>query len=641
MSGAIPGSLRIESLLAARQFLAPQLVGSHLYFISDMAGRLSLYRMRVGGSLPEPLLPPHIALQNPHLLERSKLYNVLPQLGKVLIMLDQDGDENYQPTFIPMDGGLPEPIFGARFAGQQVICVKCDPQRNLALFSIDPRTTALNDTYLVDLTRSSLTPLGSSPYGNTPLAANADWSQVLLADQYTFGDSVLYLCGTDTPDGLGATRTLFYGTPTEERQAHATYPLSGFAAAEWGVHGFLIITALFDDHYGLGYLPFDTSQQIVPVTIHGLVHEGVGELVNMEHCAGNHYLLTYNIDGVSWLYEGCWQEAALQFVVVRVICGTGVLANGVLEESHYDVATGRYSFAFSTATAPAQLYIVEPDGSPVAQTNERLLGLAPTLLGPGEDASYRSHDGLRISARLYLPAPALGYSGRRPVVFYIHGGPQSQERPDFTWFSMPLIQFLTLNGFAVWVPNTRGSTGYGLAYMKHVDHDWGGQDRLDHVAAFDHLRQDARLDMDRVGVMGRSYGGYMTLTLAGRHPQLWKAAVDMFGPYNLFSFLDRIPETWKTYFYQALGHPEKDRAFLIDRSPSTHLHNLACPMLVIQGANDPRVVEQESHDLVEALRQQGKTIDYLVFPDEGHDVIKYVNKVMCYNRIVEFFKQTL
>ena len=168
-----------------------------------------------------------------------------------------------------------------------------------------------------------------------------------------------------------------------------------------------------------------------------------------------------------------------------------------------------------------------------------------------------------------MPAQTLGYSGPRPVIFYIHGGPQSQERPDFTWFSMPLIQFLTLNGFAVFVPNVRGSAGYGLDYMKRVDHDWGGKDRLDHVAAFERLRADPRLDMTRAGVMGRSYGGYMTLMQVGKHPDLWAAACDMFGPYNMFSFMDRLPETWKTSFYLSIGHPEKHREF-IEQSPSTH-----------------------------------------------------------------------
>jgi len=147
--------------------------------------------------------------------------------------------------------------------------------------------------------------------------------------------------------------------------------------------------------------------------------------------------------------------------------------------------------------------------------------------------------------------------------------------------------------------------------------------------------------MARVGVMGRSYGGYMTLTLAGRHPDLWQAACDMFGPYNLFTFLERIPETWKTYFHQALGHPEHDQVFLTERSPSTHLPNVRCPLLVIQGANDPRVIERESRDVVETLQGQGKAVDYLVFADEGHDVIKFANKVICYNRIVAFFADHL
>ena len=102
-----------------------------------------------------------------------------------------------------------------------------------------------------------------------------------------------------------------------------------------------------------------------------------------------------------------------------------------------------------------------------------------------------------------------------------------------------------------------------------------------------------------------------------------------------------LPETWKTYFYLAIGHPDEDREFLIKRSPHTHLPNLACPLFVIQGRNDPRVVEAESSDLVEALRDQDKEIEYLVFENEGHDVIKFENKVRCYNAIVDFFAKHL
>ncbi len=211
--------------------------------------------------------------------------------------------------------------------------------------------------------------------------------------------------------------------------------------------------------------------------------------------------------------------------------------------------------------------------------------------------------------------------------------PAAEEQTEFT---------VTLKGFAVFVPNVRGSTGYGLSYMKRVDHDWGGKDRLDHVHAMTKvLPLDARIDVSRAGVVGRSYGGYMTLTLAARHRRLWKAAVDMFWPYDLLSFMERIPETWKPYFRIAVGDPVKDKDLLIERSPATYMDDVACPLLVIQGRNDPRVAEPESRDVVERLRGAGKQVDYLVFEDEGHDVLKFPNKVRCYNAITDFFKQHL
>jgi dipeptidyl aminopeptidase/acylaminoacyl peptidase len=280
----------------------------------------------------------------------------------------------------------------------------------------------------------------------------------------------------------------------------------------------------------------------------------------------------------------------------------------------------------------------------VRHTEERILSIKTELLSPGEDASYTSFDGIRISARLYLPAPELGFTGPRPVVYYIHGGPQSQERPDFAWFSMPFIQFLILNGFAVFVPNVRGSTGYGLSYMKHVDNDWGGKDRLDHVHAVqEFLPQDKRLNCSKIGVVGRSYGGYMTLMQVGQHPDLWTAAIDLFGPFDLVTFSERIPETWKPYYKIILGDPEipVEREFLIERSPRTYIDNLACPLMVIQGKNDPRVVERESHDLVEHLRNIGKQVEYLVFDNEGHDVLKFENRIRCYNAMTNFFKSHL
>ncbi len=628
---------KIESLLSARLFLSPQLVGERIYFISDLSGRLSLYAMDEGGSVPVPLLLPDVALQNPALMG-GDLFVVLPKLDRVLVMIDQNGDENYQPNLIPVSGGLPEPLFGDRFAGEQVTLSYVDLERNLAGFQVDHRTSPDEDTYLVDLESREITHLGSSLYGNYVVDVDGAGERVLLADGYTMGDIVLYLW-----ERARGERRAIFGVPLDEREPGQDVPLSGLSTGYFvsDGEGLLAISTLFDDSGGLTYISLDDSQP-QPVEVSGVAHEGIGELKKLKSLRDNRYLLEYNIAGVSWAYEGAFDAEALRFAVDGVLVGQGELSGGVLQHIAYEKESGDYVLAFSTATSPAQIYTLEgPERTIVQQTSERLLGVPQDHLAPGEDASFVSHDGLRISARLYLPAEALHFEQPYPVIFYVHGGPQGQERPDFTWFSMPLIQFLTLNGFAVFVPNVRGSTGYGIDYTKQVDRDWGGEDRLDHVAAFEHLREDPRLDMDRAGVMGRSYGGYMTLTQVGRHPDLWSAACDMFGPYNLFTFLDRLPETWKTYFYIALGHPEKDKEFLVERSPSTHIHNLACPLLVIQGRNDPRVRAEESEDLVRELQEQGKDVEILVMENEGHDVIKYENKVWIYNEIVDFFKKHL
>ena len=654
---------RIESLLSARLFQAAQATDGRIYFASNLGGRLSLYVMDDDGSVPEPLLPPHLALQNPHLLAR--LYQIYPRLGKLLLMLDQNGDEKYQPMLVPLSGGYPEPAFGDALAGYRCQLTHYDEEADMAYFFAESIDAPVNVTYRGNLRTGELTELFRSTYGAFASGADAAHDRVALIEGYTPGDHVLYMW-----DGAAGETQLLVGHPLGERETRAQVPLTSFNAADFTAsgRGLLFITSLFEDTYSLGLLDLDEweglrddHQEVAALTggrfqvdfsnpdvvdaiqITGIVHEGSGELENLQRLANGRYAVQYNIDGCTWLYEGELDEFHLTMRLLHVICGRAPLEAGVMDSFYYDKSADRFVLTFSTATSPAQIYSVEGvDRRTIrSYTRERVLGIPDGWLSQGEDAAFTSHDGLRISARLYLPSPELGYYGKRPLVYYIHGGPQGQERPDFAWFSMPLIQFLTLNGFAVFVPNARGSTGYGLSYMKHVDHDWGGQDRLDHVHAMKLLAGDPRVDASRAGVVGRSYGGYMTLTLATRHPELWSAAVDMFGPYDLLTFIDRLPETWKSYFAIAVGDPVKDRDFLVERSPRSYIEDILCPLLVIQGANDPRVTERESRDVVEHLRERGKEVEYLMFPDEGHDVLKYENRVTCYNGITDFFRRHL
>ncbi len=633
---------RIESFLSARLHLSPQCAGDRIYFISNMSGKLSLYGMYYGGSVPEPLLPPHIAMQNPDLVGGYSFFT-FPLLDRILVMLDHDGDENYQPMLIPIEGGFPEPAFDNYFEKYRVHLAECDIDKNIVYISAERRDKGVSETYRGDLRTNKVTKLAESEWGAYPGGASEDHTRLFLADGYTAGDTVLYVLEKDK-------KSLLYGKPLEERKEGEVVQPNGLGAVEFTPtgKGALVTSAVTDDKFSFGYIDLGKPGKIEPVKVDGTVHTGIGELAGFRRLKGSHYAVQYNIDGCSWLYEGIFNEAKRSMSLKHVLVGDGDLAGGVLYNNHYhyDKTADRFSFAFSTATSPTQIFTVEGKDRDeiVLHTDERILGIAEGLLSKGEDASFTSHDGTRISARLYLPAEGLGFKGPRPVVYYIHGGPQSQERPDFAWFSMPLIQFLAMKGFAVFVPNVRGSTGYGLNYMKQVDQDWGGQDRLDHVHALTKvLPNDKRLDVKRAAVVGRSYGGYMTLTLAGRHPDLWAAACDMFGPYDLLTFSERIPETWKPYFKMALGDPAtaEGRKFLTERSPRTYLQDLACPMLVIQGRNDPRVVARESEDLVADLKKKGKDIDILVFEDEGHDVLKHANRVTCYNAITDFFIEKL
>jgi dipeptidyl aminopeptidase/acylaminoacyl peptidase len=624
---------RIESLLSARLFVEPQLARGRLTFVSNLSGHLSLYAMDVAGGVPEPLLPPQIALQNPELLDGMS-FHVLPDLDRIVVMIDRDGDENYEPFLIPVDGGFPEQL-DAAFNGRRSHLLDVDVKTGMAYFVAESREESLRFALRANLETGEVERLWQSRYGAFPVAFTPDHERVLFVDGYTMGDIVVY----EVVDGE---RRMFHGVPIEERDPDGEYPLSGIHSLHGTAsgQGFLLATTLFGDTGYPGHLDLARPNEIARVAVHGLEHDGVGELQRLQHLEGDRYAAAFNIDGCSWVYETRFDETARTLTAERVLVGKGELAGGVLHGLHFDEESDRFALAFCTATMPTQLYVLEPE--PARKTRERALGLESELLASGEDASFESHDGLRISARLYLPSPTLGYEGPRPLVYYVHGGPQSQERPNFAWFSMPLIQILALEGFAVFVPNVRGSRGYGLTYTKWVDRDWGGDDRLDHVHAMTHvLPGDERIDVERAGVVGRSYGGYMTLMLASRHPELWRAAVDMFGPYDLLTFMERIPETWKPYFALAVGDPEQDRDFLVERSPRKGIAEIACPLLVIQGQNDPRVVERESRDLVEELRGLGKEVEYLVFEDEGHDVLKMPNRIRCYERIVGFFSEQL
>jgi esterase/lipase len=262
-------------------------------------------------------------------------------------------------------------------------------------------------------------------------------------------------------------------------------------------------------------------------------------------------------------------------------------------------------------------------------TQHKIIGVSQQELTEPEVVSYASFDGMEIEA-LYYSANAENQNGY--TVLWPHGGPQHAVRKNFT----PLFQYLCSQGYSVFAPNFRGSTGYGETFMKLVNKDWGGGPRLDIIAGMEWLDNQGKSSSDKWFCIGGSYGGYMTLLLHGRHADKFKAFVDIFGPSNLFTTIETAPEHWKAADRELIGDPVIDREKLIEDSPMTYIDQMTKPMLVIQGKNDPRVVKIESDVIVEAMEQRGQDVEYLVLEDEGHGFSKTENAIKVYSRMIEF-----
>jgi dipeptidyl aminopeptidase/acylaminoacyl peptidase len=242
-----------------------------------------------------------------------------------------------------------------------------------------------------------------------------------------------------------------------------------------------------------------------------------------------------------------------------------------------------------------------------------------------------------IPAFIFRPKNA---SGRTPALLYPHGGPETQSRPGFP-DRMAYLQALVDRGITLVVPNIHGSTGYGLGWQRAIHRDWGGIDARDLRAVTDWMATDPRIDPERLAVYGGSYGGFATLVCVTTMPERWKCAVDVFGVANLVTMIEHAQPNWRRFLRLWIGDLETDRAKLVERSPITHMDQVRCPMLVVQGRNDPRVPQEESDQVVERLRARGIPVEYMVFEDEGHGFTKRANSDQAHARIVDFLTEQL
>jgi dienelactone hydrolase len=243
-----------------------------------------------------------------------------------------------------------------------------------------------------------------------------------------------------------------------------------------------------------------------------------------------------------------------------------------------------------------------------------------------KSVTYKSSDGLEIPAYLTLPK---GVAAKNlPTLIVPHGGPWARDE----WGYNPLAQFFANRGYAVLMPNFRGSTGYGRKFLDAGNLQWGRKMQDDITWGVKYLVAEGIADPKRVGILGGSYGGYATLAGVTVTPDLYSAAVDIVGPSNLITLLDSIPPYWefiRKIFYVRMGDPNtpEGKAQLLDQSPLTHAEKIKTPLLVAQGANDPRVNRREAEQIVIALRDRGFPVEYILAPDEGHGFARPINNL--------------
>lgn len=361
---------------------------------------------------------------------------------------------------------------------------------------------------------------------------------------------------------------------------------------------------------------------------HVLTPEGdAGAIVDR---TGSHLLVVANIDGRT--RAELRDPTTLALRTELPLPGAGVASGFRFSRD------GRWlAFGYSSPLVPGDAWRYDTATGALTRLTVSPCAVDPTTFVDAELVRFPSFDGLEVPAFVFRPPGRQAADGPAPVVVLIHGGPESQYRPAFA----PLTQYLVASGFAVVAPNVRGSTGYGRAYQ-HLD---DRERRLDSVhdlaAVHDWLATQPDLDETRAALYGGSYGGYMVLMGLVTQPERWAAGVDVVGMSNLVTFLERTSAYRRAFREREYGSLATDRELLTELSPVTHLDRLRAPLLIIHGANDPRVPLHEAEQLHAALSEREVRCELLVYPDEGHGLAKLANRIDAYPRVTAFLDEVL
>lgn len=580
--------------------------GSQVAYISDASGQFNVCTRPVVGG-PERQLT--------FFTDRSVgEVGFTPDGSAVVFTVDAGGDEQFQVHMVPVSGGEPVRLPGGE--GQHFLAEKTpfDWQQRFAVYGgPDPGDPSVPEVIACELASGQAFRFAGPAYSNTFAAGiSPDGRRVLAGVLHGNTDCQCYVAEVSAA-----------GTALEPVTGHL--PGSYYYPGAWAGDStaFYVRTTAGDGEYvslARVVLDEDRSLEIVDAPlwdVEDVAVSGDGRtvvwLVNEDGCS----VLRARRDGV---------PLDVPSLPAGVVTGMSLSGDGSV-----------VAVLLDTPARPTEVTIVRPG---TAEPARYLTDGRPSFITNGdavapEQVRFPAADGTLIPAWLYRPAGP----GPHPVVVWVHGGPEAQARPQYD----AQYQCLLAHDVALLVPNIRGSSGYGRAWQTSVYRDWGGIDLEDLAAAHAWLTGQPWAAADKIAVAGGSYGGFAALSCITRLPDLWAAGVSLYGPANLNTLATAMPPSWAGTVAAHFGDPS-DPAVVEDlrrRSPLTHAGQIAAPLLVIQGANDPRTPRAESDQIIEAARANGADVEYIVFGDEGHGFTARDNDIRAHDAITSFLVKRL
>jgi dipeptidyl aminopeptidase/acylaminoacyl peptidase len=588
--------------------------GRHLAFLTDITGLPQVWRVAVPAKEGEPAWPDQLTFGSDRVMDVC--YSSLPGDGRLIFSRDLGGNENAQLYLLPADGSEEVALTAGHEAAMHSFGAWARDGQQI-LFAANRRDAGLFDLYLQGLDgEAQLVWQNEAPGYLTNVHFSPDGGRAVVTRMQSSFHHELF----EVDLSSGSARPLL------ARGKDVRYVVCEYAADGRSLY---LNTDLGADYLHIARLDLGSGEVETLVAPHWDC-----EAMCLSPGGGSLGYAT-NVDGARQLYV-----LDLDTGVTRA-CPTvadvpGQLADGRLT---FSPEGERLAFSFTSATRTADVYVWEVENGTVFPVTRSAHGGIPvdTFVAP-ELVHYptfdRGPDGETRQIPAWFYAPTEG-EPPYPVVVVVHGGPESQYSPGFN----PVVQYLLASGYAVLAPNVRGSTGYGKAYS-HLD---DVEKRMDSVADLAHaaywLRKQPSIDGERVVVYGGSYGGFMVLSALTAYPDLWRAGVDIVGISSLATFLENTSGYRRAHREAEYGSLARDRAFLEEIAPIRHVDRIRAPLMVIHGANDPRVPLSEAEQLVEALKTRQVPVEFLVFGDEGHGLVRLKNKLVAYPAIVSFLER--